>query len=242
MSDNQRVQINYKKKLLLVGTQGYGKSSTGNKLLDDNIFSSGEIRGGVTKILQYGESDQYEITDCPGFGDLTERDLFLNQIINHKNDLRNRSPFNALILVIKFKADNNGGISSDGFLGSAKDFFDAFGNNGLESLMLLCIQTDLRLGNAAFDAQLKSSGGYEYLTIKKNEASLPNANDIPYVLWDNKDPYPRQQQRFTDCLNAIPEFTKESMSSAFQFVERKLETLNAQPKPQPVRRKKCIIS
>ena len=121
MSDDEQVQINSLKKLLLAGTIGYGKSTTGNKLLIKNKFNCGAGVHRETIKLQHGKSDIYEITDCPGFGEVTDRNLFFNQILEHKTDLINRSPFNALILVIKFKKAGDD-ISSDGFFGSAKIF------------------------------------------------------------------------------------------------------------------------
>ena len=233
MSDNEQVQINSLKKLLLVGTLGYGKSSAANILLNDHIFSVGSVTRSVTKNLQHAKSNQYEITDCPGFGDVNDKKLFFNQILDHKTGLINRSPFSALILIIKFEGDENGGISSQGFRNSAIDFVDAFGDKGLESLMLLCIQTNLKLGRDEFDSKLKLTPGYTYLSDQKQAASLPN-NDIPYVLWDNLIPYPKQFEKFTECLNSIPEFSKESMTTAFQFIKRKLDSLNSQPQYQPV--------
>ena len=105
--------------------------------------------------------------------------------------------------------------------------------------MLLCIQTDSKLGDDDFDTKLRLTEGYKYLTNKKQKASL--SDDTPYVLWDNKDPYPEQLKNFTDRLNTIPEFTKDEMSTAFEFIERKLEPFDSQPEPQPAKGRRCKI-
>ena len=48
--------------------------------------------------------------------------LFFNQILDQKTDLISRSPFNAIILIVKFENNGSGNVSSQGFSNSAIDF------------------------------------------------------------------------------------------------------------------------
>ena len=65
--------------LLIVGTMGNGKSTTGNTILERNVFKTGIIIGRITDNIQFAESSQYKITDTPGFGELGEELLFFGE-------------------------------------------------------------------------------------------------------------------------------------------------------------------
>jgi hypothetical protein len=161
----------------------------------------------------------YTITDCPGFGDLENKNLFYEKIKEFKDHLLEHSPYDALFLVIKFEIPNEDAkIDSPGFDSVIDDFLIAFDEEGLRSLILLCIQNQIQLPLEDFDPKLKSSKGYQKL--KQQNKNF----DIPFVLWDNFKPEYNQLENFTSCLNEIPKFTENAMKHAFVLTKRFLES------------------
>jgi len=125
-----------RKKFVIVGPMGYGKSTTGNKLCGDDVFTIGSDVTRITTSIQYQEtSANLTIVDCPGFGDPVDETIFYVEFLKRKEYFLELVPIDAFILVIKF--DQN--ISSS-FLDAAKQYVQVFGTAGIKSLMILCIQ------------------------------------------------------------------------------------------------------
>ena len=201
------------KKYMLVGAMGAGKSSTGNKLLEKDVFDVGDEFGRVTTEISIQPSDNGElcILDCPGFGDL-DVDL-LNIIQSSKARLINESPLDGFFLVVKFNQDD-----SLQFSHAAKQFHEIFGTNGLKSLVLLCIQGSpkRRYSQGKFQSILYNTDGYKYLKSNNNN------QDIPYCLWDNYREYFNQTDTFKGCLARIQPFEKNNMINAFDLIAANL--------------------
>ena len=203
------------RRLIIIGQHGMGKSSLGNLLLKQNIFTVGEQMSSVTKKLDSGKSNKYEVIDCPGFGDLTDEYIFFKQYLGRKAELINFAPINAIVLVVKFDEKE-----SIGFGTAVKDFYSAFGHDGLQSVMLVCIQGKLNLNESDFKQCLYNSDGYKYLEGKKG-------GPIPFCLWDNLNPnrYPSQQQDFDNCLYFLQTFDEREMDNSFKLIVKQMEIM-----------------
>ena len=193
------------KNLLLVGNIGSGKSSFGNRLLGSYVFKNA--------YFQKGESIKYKIIESVGFGGLN----FFKEYLKFKNTIIECGAINAFVLVVKFEEKE-----ATSFLSSVKDFYLAFGDAGLKSLMLVCIQGSNRLimSNSDFKQCLFASDGYKFLIEKKGE-------HIPYCLWDNLNPhrYPSQQEDFDNCLFHLHPYDIKSIHFSFQLIEKEIEIM-----------------
>jgi ribosome biogenesis GTPase A len=126
------------KRVLLVGPPGSGKSSTGNTLSNNRIFTTGNRPSRVTTEIEIKRSQNgLIICDMPGLDSDMNDEVFLESFLKTKNALKEGIPIDALVSVIKF--DINVG---QGFLRASEQFFKAFGTIGIESLIFLCIQTN----------------------------------------------------------------------------------------------------
>ena len=218
MNEDDINQKNKTKRLLLIGNLGHGKSTTGNFLLKRSFFTRGDISDRVTNDIKTCTSNGYTITDTPGFGDLNDKHLFYTKMIEFKKHVLEQSPFDALILVVKFDFWSvEAEIDSASFNKSIDNFEEAFGPEGFKSLILICIQNKLHHNETDFDLKLKSSEGFKKL--KKLNSNF----DIPYVLWDNFEPEPDQLDRLDHCLHYNVKFTRNSMEHAIVLIGRFLK-------------------
>ena len=89
----------------------------------------------------------------------------------------------------------------------------AFDQEGLKSLMLLCIQgnEEIRFANDEFKRILLESNGYKYL-VEQN-----NGSPIPFCLWDNFKPYEMQNKNFEECLELLIPFEKNKLYNSFEI-------------------------
>lgn len=204
------------KNLLIIGAFGHGKSTTGNKLLEKDMFNVGRSRNSITIDVKIESSAKYTIADCPGFGDLEERKLFFEKFPQQKIALENICPIDGIVLVLKFDRDN-----CFSFLNTARQVVSAFDQEGLKSLMLLCIQgnEEIRFANDEFKRILLESNGYKYL-VEQN-----NGSPIPFCLWDNFKPYQWQMENFEECLVKLATFEQIKMSYSFKLNSKELKIL-----------------
>ena len=120
-----------RKKLVLIGQVGNGKSSTGNTLCGEEIFTVGNDINRVTTEIEKGYCTDYTLVDCPGFGDPANETFFLTKFLELKTNFLQLTPLDsfilvdAFILVIKFDQDK-----SSSFLDASQQFIKAFGTKG----------------------------------------------------------------------------------------------------------------
>lgn len=215
----RRIENSKVNNLILVGQLGNGKSTTANFLLQGNFFDTGCSLNSITKNFSIFESDNIRIIDCPGFGDLYDESIFFKKFLENKDALLKYGDY-GLILVVKFYD-----YSSDGFLLAAKDFLSVFGCNGLQSLIIFCIQSGkIRFSNSHFERIINESSGYNYLLHKNNKRK------IPYVLWDNFKPYPNQVDQLFSCLDLINKFDSGQMQLSFKLVQNHVSQLYLEEK------------
>ena len=195
-----------------------GKSTLGNRLLKKNFFTTGNQPKTITENIQIGVSDKYKIIDCPGFGDSLNQFRFFNEYLLFKKAILSLAPINAIVLVVKF--DQKDALS---FLSAAKDFHSVFGDEGLGSLMLVCIQGSdkLTMSDADFEKCLHASDGYKFL-CKKNENK-----PIPHCLWDSFSQfnYPTQESDFENCILNLRPYNEMYLKFSFQLVERQIRIM-----------------
>ena len=208
------------RRLIIIGQHGMGKSSLGNLLLNENVFTVGAQMSSVTKKLDSGKSNKYEVIDCPGFGDLTDEYIFFKQYLERRAELIEFAPINAIVLVVKFDEKE-----SVGFGAAVKNFYSAFGHDGLQSVMLVCIQGKLNLDEKEFKQCLFDSDGYKFLKEKKG-------GEIPYCLWDNLNPkrYSSQQEDFDSCLYFLKTFDEQAIADSFQLIIKQMEIMELKKK------------
>lgn len=200
-----------KKKLILIGPMGHGKSTTGNTLCGGaNCFSSGQDVVSVTQKIKMQVHENLTVIDCPGFGDATNENLFMDKFLEKKNELLGACPIDAFVLVIKFDVRE-----SKPFLLTAKQFVKCFGSLGTKSLIILCIQGNpqRRFSDDDFDEIIKSSDGYRYLKEKNDN------RPIPYCLWENiHSEYLNQRANFELCQKQVSPYTDVHMKFAFDLI------------------------
>ena len=85
------------KNLLIIGAFGHGKSSTGNKLLENDIFNVHRLRNMIG--VQIGCSSKYFVADCSGFG---ESNIFNQTFLTPGTVLENICPIDGIVLVLNF--------------------------------------------------------------------------------------------------------------------------------------------
>ena len=211
----------YMLSLVLVGPMGHGKSSTGNTLLRRNCFTLGDDSKRITRKIQIEEdnNNNYLIIDCPGFGDIGDKNIFHNEFIKNQNRITTLlcdSPIKAFIFVIKFNLNK-----SDAFLEAAEEFFKLFGSLGIRSVILLCIQVNEKRisSKTEFEDILINSDGYKFFSNKINK-------DIPWCLWDNeKNRYPNQKNEFRQCLDMCTPYDNSSLNMSFDLINIDMENL-----------------
>lgn len=207
-------QVPRKKVLFIFGKMGSGKSNTANNLLKKDDFNVGNGQQAMTIQMNRGENNEFIIFDFPGTGE--HQDRYLLEFDNHRQDLINAAPINAFIFVSKL--DRNNPVPS---LDVARDFYKFFGVNGLKTIVFLCIQDGIRLGQNQFREYLHQTEAYTYLNdMLKNNNQLFRINhvDIQHCLWDNQNEYYDQQVSFRNCLNTLQEFTSENLMNPVQQV------------------------
>ena len=190
-----------KLKLIFVGPMGYGKSSTANKILAKNCFTSANAAGRVTNIVQIAENKNTVIADCPGFGDNVSDKTFHGAYLDAASTLYCMCPIDAIVLVIKFND-----AESMAFLNAAKDVHKFFGTPAFRSLIILCIQAgSYRYSDNDFHRVLIKTAGYKYLKAYNYD------DDIPYVLWDNFDPYEDQLENLYAKIKSVQYYNTEKL-------------------------------
>jgi GTP-binding protein EngB required for normal cell division len=206
-----------KKKLVFIGQVGNGKSSTGNKLCGEGVFTVGNDINRVTTEIEKAYCADYALVDCPGFGDPANEAFFLTKFLEFKTDFLQLAPVDAFILVIKFGQD-----ISNSFLDASQQFIKAFGTTGLKSLMILCIQSSEKrfYSESEFEKIILDSDGYLFL-LEKNK----NMN-VPYCKWDNFKEYKDQENCFKKNLNKLSAYTHDDTQFAFNLIEKEIEVLN----------------
>ena len=152
--------------------------------------------------------------DCPGFENLTKKKLFYKNFIEHRTALENVGSIDAIVLVVMFDKDN-----CSNFLNTAQQFVSVFHQEAIKSLMLLCIQGNEEhiFATNKFRSIILESKGYKYLVEQNNE--LP----IPICLWDNKNPYQGQTEKFDECLERLTAFKQINMVYTFELISKELK-------------------
>jgi hypothetical protein len=202
------------KRVILIGAMGHGKSTSGNKILRGNYFTSGRSIGRVTESVQIKEANQIKIADCPGFGD---KDAIFNYSYRTmKANLENMCPLHAIVLVIKFNDKE-----SIQFLEVARSFLKYFGSPAIKSLVIACIQTgDIRYSDDEFKQILYANEGYKHLVSRNNNTH------VHYLLWDNFDPYPNQHDTLVSKINSAAYYNRGMMDFLYHYIEQDLEERN----------------
>ena len=143
---------------------GYGKSATGNTILNGTFFTEGEDVRAVTTELKSASKNGITIIDCPGFCDPRDATIF------HKEFLKNREfilngfvPLHGFLFLVKFDNDQ-----TSAFIKAAQKFVKSFGSKGVKSLVLICIQSNpkRRYSEADLRKILTESVGYKFLLGK----------------------------------------------------------------------------
>jgi hypothetical protein len=195
--------------LIIVGPMGHGKSTLGNKLLNENHFDNGRSPTRITEYVHIASSSQFQVADCVGFGDVKDDRAFINSFVDKKNIICDYAPVKAILFVIKF---NN--KESNSFLDSAKEFWKYFGTRSLGSVVLVCIQGgNIKYSNSNFENILLNSDGYRFL---KDKYKI----DIPFVLWDSIFEYPGQMNKLMQNIRSRNAFCREAVEDMFDSFER----------------------
>lgn len=140
--------------------------------------------------------------------------LYMKRLVESKNDLLNKMPINAFVMVIKFDQNQNDDEQRDKmFLSAAKKFTKCFGSEAIKSLIVLCIGN---ANNENLDAKIRESSGFKYLQTKHPHTK--------YCLWENiYTDNTKQREKFYECLSGLEMFTQVHMRLALSSVENQLD-------------------
>lgn len=232
MSTNQ-----VKGKFIVVGPKGCGKSSTADTLLADfdghpffkvaDSFEDGTFR--IKFIELNSDGNEIVVGDCLGFGD-TSADCSKFGNIPLYNNFCEASVRAKLIgkkfkflFCIKFTGPN----PDSHFVDAAEQFCQVFGSEGVQSMVLIVIQTVNSdcLEDAA--KNLYKTNGYKRLKDKNRDGKF----DIPFVLWDNKSNRHRNQVRkLLEQAAKVDEFEFDRLQ--FKVIEKQIEVLHKERRIQ----------
>jgi len=93
--------------LVFVGPNGHGKSSTANKIAEENLFTTGNraqtvtLTVSVAKVVHNELFGEMTLCDCPPFSDC-QTGSFLSEFQANKNVFLDLAPISAFLMVIKF--------------------------------------------------------------------------------------------------------------------------------------------
>ena len=214
--------MNVTPKYLFIGPSGHGKSTSANKISGTNVFTSGSRIGRITTEIDITNQENITLIDCPGFGDLIDERVFLDEIWLKKNLLLDQTQIHAIILVIKF----NGNISS-AFKNAAVQFCQIFSREAINSLCILCIQGDQSITHSTKEFKKIVTNSEGYLYLKKQNSD----KDVAFILWDNLIPRIDDHVGQSDMLERITRklvpFDRIKMQRAIDIVELKLAYLKS---------------
>ena len=219
------------KKLVLVGINGAGKSTTANNLAGDAVFDTGASTSRITTRVEAQNLDEgFLIIDSPGFG--TTDALFFQEFLNFRERILVEAPTHAFLLVVKFNVNE-----AAAFYIAAEQFFRAFGDEGIKSVVIVCIQGNpaRMYGRDQFRQVLIETDGYKYL--KRRNGNV----DIPFCLWDNVDinRHPRQREELLNLINPLPNYSLTHWRMALNAMENAIDNFNREdairnrPNPPP---------
>ena len=107
------------------------------------------------------------------------------------------------------------------FYFSAEDFYSTFGDVGLKRLVLICIlDGEMTSDIEKFRLALHNSDGYKFLKLKNNNV------DVPFVIWNNFNPYPNQVNKLKTYLEGMDKIDKASFNLIFENIENQIESIN----------------
>lgn len=185
--------------LILIGN---GKSTTGNKLLNEKYFQSSQILGDR---IQIKEGNEFKIVIFPNFGVQDKTKTFRSAvnmgIYSQIYDISSDSNHFGIVMVVQFYNKE-----SERFLDLANDFLEYFESTAIKSLLIVCIQIgNIQYSDNEFQDILFNSEGYKLL--KENNGGT----HLNFMLWDNFNPYDGQYDTFRSKLSKVTSYNEEML-------------------------------
>ena len=187
-------------KILIIGSSWFSNITSG--------YVTKEI---VPKISIEKTHAGMTVINCSGFGDSK---LFSIEFLKFKEKILELAPIDALVFVIDFNDE-----SSNHFLQLSRQLTCLFGYEAIKSMMLLCIEGDVKIRNGLedFEDKMVNSFGYQYLK-RENENQ-----DIPYCLWHNIRPYYNQSENFINCFTKLQKMNKKNLECTLELMEKEID-------------------
>jgi len=216
------------KNIVLVGSSGAGRSSTGNTLLKSNVFETENFHGSCLNIMRSFVNEELgiKVFDMPPFeGKDTKipiEKLFYSELSNSK--IKSELPkgqIDAFLLIEKMTPRMNT------YRADLESMIDNFGSASLANTIIIVIQV---CGTTYSENEIYADMS-EMIEINRILSEVKNEKFSPkwVVVWDNKNPSDLKINELLSKCENLPKYTYESYQKG---LEENKERINKRVKEE----------
>lgn len=231
LGKQEKVNEKYKN-IVLFGSTGNGKSTTGNLILNDGNpdgekhFKESDDMGSCTLDMNYKDNSELKlrVIDLPGTGDTR----VTGEVIDNKHkrlteivvsfDGNSTNQIDTFLIVVQ-ATPRLSTIKSD-----LDKFISLFGEVGLKSLIIIIIETNERSKKKNDDDFLNELKKMDEINdILKSGKNLDSFDPADwYLRWDNFEPRENQIEELLARINKVEPYTHEKFQIALKEIEERM--------------------